>query len=160
MEEIIVGMGAFEVCERGPTLVCLGIGSCIAVMCYDRESQIYGMAHVMLPLMPENRSAGNPNRYADVCIPNMIEAMISRGSKKEKIVCKISGGAHMFPSLKSNALTINVQNIEAVKKVLHEQNILILAEETGGNVGRTVKLFTEGDRIEIIMRSTGIMKEL
>jgi chemotaxis protein CheD len=160
MEDITVGMGAFEICGKGPTLVCLGIGSCIAVMCYDGNNQVYGMAHVMLPLMPENSNSGNPNRYADVCIPNMIEGMLSRGAKKENIRCKISGGAHMFPSLKSNALTINIQNIEAVKKVLTNQNINILAEDTGGNVGRTIKFFTDSERVEIIMRSTGIMKEL
>jgi chemotaxis protein CheD len=158
--EIIVKMGAYAVCKKGPVLTCLGIGSCIATILFDRVNQVYGMSHSMLPLMPPNRQTENPNRYADVCINNMLEDMIKLGAKKINIFAKIAGGAHMFSTLSSTTLTINIQNIEAVKKVLLNLNIKLLAEDTGGIVGRTIHFSTLNERVEILMRSAGILKEL
>lgn len=49
MKERIVRMGEIETGFEGHTLTSLGLGSCVAVMLYDSENRIGGMAHIMLP---------------------------------------------------------------------------------------------------------------
>jgi len=153
--DTIVGMGKFAVTSVGPKLTCLGIGSCIAVIISDRINNIFGMAHVMLAYRNEDFKTTNPNKYADVCIPNMINEMVASGAEKSHLKAKIAGGAHMFPSLGDDILSINIKNIEAVKTTLKKEGIQLLAEDTGGHNGRTVILDTTTREIKVLIRSLG-----
>jgi chemotaxis protein CheD len=158
-EEIVIGMGSFEVKGPGFVLSCVGIGSCVATIIYDPQNKVYGIGHIMLPYQ-QNTQTTNPNKFADVCIPNMIKDLLYLGGERRKLVAKISGGAHMFPTLKQTTMTINSKNVEAVKEVLKKERIPILAEDTGGSIGRTIKLDTATEKVTIVMRSTGEEKNL
>lgn len=155
--EINVGMGHFTVKGPGFNLKCLGIGSCIAVAIYDKKNKIYGLAHIMLPFSDEQIKKGNPNKFADQCIPNMVKEMMIEGAEIKELRAKIAGGAHMFPSLKKNLL-INERNQVAVKEVLHKMNIPIIGQDLGGNSGRTTIFNTTKEEYKIIIRSQGTEK--
>ncbi|MFW5990648.1 MAG: response regulator [Candidatus Nanoarchaeia archaeon] len=49
VDEIVVGMGRLYVVNEPVTLTCIGLGSCIGLMVYDRQKGIAGLAHIMLP---------------------------------------------------------------------------------------------------------------
>ncbi len=53
--EILVKMGDYAIAYEGTTLTTLGLGSCVGVVIYDRLSNVYGMAHVMLPDSKESQ---------------------------------------------------------------------------------------------------------
>lgn len=153
-------MGNYAVRRHGATLTCLGIGSCIAVMLLDSVNKVYGMAHIMLPYKKPSFKTVNPNKFADVCIPKTLDAMLELGADKGFIKAKIAGGAHMFPSLVNDKIAINQRNTTAVKTVLHNLNIPIIAEDLGGNHGRTVFLDTDTERVTIQIKSLGVLREL
>lgn len=57
---------------------------------------------------------------------------------------KIAGGAQMFTNQSGkDTIRIGPRNIDAVKEVLTEHNIPLLAEDVGGNKGRTIEFSTE-----------------
>lgn len=157
--EISIGMGSFEVRKEGYVLTCVGIGSCIATVIYDPVQKIYGMGHIMLPFR-QTAITQNPNKFADVCIPNMIKDILYLGGERKNLAAKIAGGAHMFPTMESKTVTVNTRNIDAVKKVLADESIKIVAEDTGGNLGRTVKIDTTTGEVTVIIRSTGESKRI
>ena len=57
---------------------------------------------------------------------------------------KLAGGAQMFSCSSNDTLNIGLRNSESAKAALKKERIPLLAEEVGGNKGRTV-LFTPKD---------------
>lgn len=140
--KISVGIGELSINKAPVILETRGLGSCVGVALYDEVKKIGALAHVMLPSsrISSNYDEDNFNtrfRYADYSIPYIIDKMNHMGSLKSNLVAKIIGGASMFKR-KSNTLNIGNQNVEAVRKVLINNNIKIAAEEVGGEIGRTV----------------------
>jgi len=52
----------------------------------------------------------------------------------------MAGGAQMFVLASSEMMRIGPRNIESCKEMLDELMIPLIAEDTGGNYGRTVEL--------------------
>ena len=113
----------------------------------------------MLPDSTKFKSNTNPMKFADLAIPLLIEKMEKQGCKKRNLIAKIAGGASMFNfSDKSIISDIGKRNGEAVKKTLKDASIPILAEETGGNKGRTMILQANDGRVILKVVGLGIME--
>ena len=138
--EIAVGMGEINVSSTPHLLMAVGIGSCIALTLYDKDTGIAGLAHVMLPCIVEAHDNSHPARFADVAVGMLIDEMKGRGVKVKNIRAKIFGGANMFPGLISSNgnIAVGKRNILAVREELKRNNIEVIAEEVGGHIARTV----------------------
>ncbi len=149
--EITIGIGEIKVAEPPHALRTLGIGSCVAVALYDKNTRIGGLAHVLLPYIEESPDTSNPARFTDVAVGMMIDEMERRGARAQDIRAKIFGGSNMFPEIISSNSTMDVgkRNILAVKGELKRHHIQIVASEVGGHIGRTV-LFDTGDGSVIV----------
>lgn len=151
MEEGVVSIGVAEyfVTHNPHVLASFGLGSCVGVALYDGKRRIGGMAHIMLPDSTAISRRKNPGKFADTAIRAMVEDMEKLGSERKDIRAKIAGGACMFhiPGAKNPknvpgpylGMQIGERNVEAVKKVLKELRIPLVAEDTGGDYGRTMR---------------------
>lgn len=143
-EMIKVGMADAKVCRTPDAITTLGLGSCVGVALYDRNTKISGLVHVMLPDSTQVRQNQNKAKFADTGIELLIDMMAKEGANKNILTAKIAGGAQMFAfSGNSDMLRVGQRNVEAVKKKLGELGIRILAEDTGLNYGRTVEFYPE-----------------
>lgn len=149
MEIIKVGMADLNVTSYPNALTTLGLGSCVGVCIYDAKTKIIGMIHIMLPYSWGVKNNTNPAKFADTGIPLLIENMEKFGAAKKNMVAKLAGGAQMFEVTRSEFMNIGKRNVEAAKKVLQDLNISIVAEDTGGNYGRTIIFYSEDGRLEI-----------
>ncbi len=146
MMEITVGIGDVKVTESPHILRIVGLGSCIAVVLYDRSTRIGGLAHIMLPHLEESHDKSNPTRFSDIAVGMMIEEMERRGARTQEIRARIFGGSNMFPEIivSNGLMDIGKKNILAVREELKRYNIQIAASDVGDHIGRTV-LFDTGD---------------
>lgn len=150
INEIKVGIADLNLVLNPGIITTIGLGSCIGIALYDRRLKVAGLSHIMLPDSTQFKKLSNPMKFADSAIPILIEKMEKQGCKKENIVAKIAGGASMFNfSDKSIISDIGKRNSEAVKKVLKEIGIPIVAEHTGGNKGRTMILETSTGKVTL-----------
>ena len=152
MGEIIkVGMADLNVTDKTGTLTTLGLGSCIGITLYDPKNKIVGMAHIMLPSSKQIKNNSNKAKFADTAIDVLIESMIKKGARKSNLKAKIAGGAQMFSFGKegNDVMKIGYRNAVATKEKLAELNIPLLAEDTGGNYGRTIEIYGEDGRLFI-----------
>lgn len=133
-------MGEIKVTASPHLLMGVGIGSCVAVTLYDRNTRIGGFAHIMLPCMEDVHDISHPARFADVAIGMMIDEMKRQGARVQNIKAKIFGGAMMFPEIYSSntSTAVGKRNILAVREELKKNHIEIMAEEVGDHIGRTV----------------------
>lgn len=144
-----VGIADMRVAKSPDVLISYGLGSCIGISLYDARSKIGGLAHILLPKIENTKNKENPRKFADSSIKLMIKEMVARGAERARLVAKIAGGAHMFSLSNHIASYVGDRNIEAVKTTLRDEGIPLIAEDTGGNMGRTMRLETETGNVII-----------
>lgn len=139
-ETIKVGMADMNVCKEPDQLITLGLGSCVGIVLYDTSTKVSGMVHIMLPDSTKIKNNENKAKFADTGIQELLDNMLKLGAMRSKIVAKIAGGAHMFTfgACTSDIMQVGERNVIAVKEVLGNLKIDILAEDTGLNYGRTI----------------------
>ncbi|MFH1440670.1 MAG: chemotaxis protein CheD [Candidatus Omnitrophota bacterium] len=144
MEPIKVGMAEYKVASNPAVLASIGLGSCIGIVLYDAFEKSGGLAHIMLPRSSDAKDKSNPAKFADTAIELMLGEIESKGSLRRNIKAKVFGGANMFPSVQSTTLmNVGERNAKVVKEELEKRKIKIVAEELGGNSGRTIYFDTK-----------------
>jgi chemotaxis protein CheD len=160
MNIVKVGMADLNIAKSPDRIRTTGLGSCVGVVLFDSQKKIGGMAHVMLPASSLSKGTLNIAKYADTAIPKLIDDMEKAGANRRKLVAKLAGGAQMFSfSSTSDTMRIGPRNVEACKSALNEARIPILAEDTGGNCGRTIELDSNTGVLNIRTVNQGV-KEL
>ena len=136
-----VGIADMNIAKAPDKIRTSGLGSCVGVVLYDERSTTVGMVHVMLPDSSLGRTEViNIAKFADTGIPAMVEQLKIEGIQPYKLKAKIAGGAQMFQfSSTRDTMRIGPRNVEAVKEYLKKYSIPIVAEDTGGNSGRTIE---------------------
>ncbi|MGM0470704.1 MAG: chemotaxis protein CheD [Bacillota bacterium] len=150
MKKIRVKMADLNVGQGDAVLITSGLGSCVGVALYDSNSQIGGLAHIMLPEVPGKRKNNNPAKYADTAIELLLDKLRQAGANNRRLKAKIAGGAQMFNFDSSNSnMQIGKRNAKAVKEILADKNIKLLAEDVGKDYGRTMEFYLEDGRVLI-----------
>lgn len=152
--EIQVGIADYKIARLPGRLITLGLGSCVGVTLYDPIHKVGGLLHVMLPDSTQFNNVNKPAKFADLGIPLMIEEMKKMGVIVSRLEAKLVGGAQMFSGL-DNKLNLNIglRNTEKSREMLKNLGIPILAQEVGGNRGRTMILDTTTG--EVLIRTLG-----
>lgn len=151
MEPMIhVGIGQMRVARSPARLMCVGLGSCIAVVLFDPSTKIGGVAHVMLPDDTVGKQdSSSPAKFGNTAAKALLEEMKKVGVNPYIIVARITGGANMFKNVSPDMKDIGKENAEQVKKSLQALHIKIIAEDVGGTTGRTIELDTATGRLII-----------
>lgn len=136
-----VGIADMNIVVSPQLIRTSGLGSCVGVVIYDEAREIAGMAHVMLPDSSLAKSGRlNDAKYADTAIKKLVNDLVNRGAQLSSLKAKIAGGAQMFQfSSTSDIMRIGPRNVEAVKRELAASRIKVIAEDVGGNNGRTIE---------------------
>ena len=135
-----IGLAQFRVAQAPITLTTMALGSCLGVVLYDEATNIGGLAHVMHPKRELVKNNVNKAKFVDSAIALMVNRMVKKGAARERIVAKIFGGAKMFANVKGSpgVLQIGEKNVESAREKLAELDIPVVAEDVGGNQGRTI----------------------
>jgi chemotaxis protein CheD len=134
-------MADYKVGRNPDSLISYGLGSCVGIALFDPAAKVGGLAHIMLPDSTQARSADNLAKFADTALPVMLNEIIKMGALKSRITAKIAGGSQMFTFTNTtDIMRVGERNAEAVRSVLKKLEIRVIAEDTGGNYGRTVEL--------------------
>lgn len=153
--EIKVNISDYKVVSSPDSLITIGLGSCVGIALYDDVRKIAGLAHIMLPYISNFRDRDNKMKFADTCIPLVINDMEKRGANISNVIAKIAGGSNMF---NMSGETIGFKNIQAVEEVLKSLGIPIKAKDCGGSFGRTVRI--DAYTGNVYVRKIGYTEEL
>jgi chemotaxis protein CheD len=142
MENLIkVGMADLQASRHPCVLTTLGLGSCVGIALFDSVRKVAGLAHIMLPSSQQVTNNSNVAKFADTGIEKLVEDMVKLGANRASITAKLAGGAQMFSfSDASDIMRIGARNVASSKEKLNELKIPVIAEDTGGNYGRTIEL--------------------
>jgi chemotaxis protein CheD len=152
--ETMVRMGEFAVAtEAGDVLTSIGLGSCIGLVLVDRARATMGLAHVMLPERPASAPPHlQPGKFADSAVPALIDALVARGARRVRLEAFLVGGAQMF-TFGGGSMDVGARNDAAVRAGLAAARLPIRAAETGGDRGRTVRVY--GGECRVTVKAAG-----
>jgi len=155
-----VGMADIITVSSPAKLITLGLGSCIGLVIYDEIAKIASMAHIMLPDSRGVIEHEKPGKFVNLAVPFLIDELLKKNAKKERLKAKFAGGAQMFAnSIGSGTdfLAVGIKNIAETIAFLNKYKIKIVASDTGGNKGRTVEFNTLTWMLSVKLLGKGIV---
>lgn len=108
-------------------------------------------------MLPKNPTPDNPTpKFADSGVDLLVKDLEKMGVSMRNVEAKVAGGAQMFTFSSSNEMnSIGYRNAESVLHELKKRGIKVIAEETGGNSGRTIELDLETGDLKIKTMGSG-----
>lgn len=141
IQVVKVGIADMNIVSTPDHIRTSGLGSCVGVVIYDQGKEIAGLAHVMLPDSSLAKGGTiNLAKYADTAVKELVDRLLKSGARSFSLRAKIAGGAQMFQYVSTNdRMRIGPRNVEAVKRELATLKVALVAEDVGGNSGRTIE---------------------
>lgn len=122
------------------------LGSCVAIMFYDKNTKVKGMNHFLLPATD---NSNEDMKYGLYSVEAMLNEMYKLGCKKENMAAKISGGADIM-NMSSMSKSIGHRNVEFAHTFCRSEGFRILSDHTRGNEGRVILI---GNRFETFIKN-------
>lgn len=139
----VVGMGEVHFAAEGCEFNCIGVGSGIVVAAYDPSSKIGACAHFILPQAPESFDVQRPAKYVNTGFAEVVRQMTTMGADPHRIRVALAGASSLIPSGDSaDHLDLGARNLRAALQALEEKGFPCVAQDVGGQAGRTVSLST------------------
>ncbi len=117
------------------------LGSCVSVCIWDIKSYHGGMNHFLLPLAPADEQSA---KYGDYSIRKLILSIKALVPTETSLIAKIFGGANTVAVIRN---PIGDKNVKMAKQILAENNIEIVAEDTGGTKSRFIHFDSSSGKI-------------
>ena len=141
--------------SRDDMIISTVLGSCVAVALKDKDSNVGGLNHFMLPT-PFKRSTttnfstefiSENGRYGSYAMELLINDMMKRGAKKSGIQAKVFGGASMLHLGQGSSPSIASGNIDFAFEFLKTEGIPVISSDVGGERARKILFFVRSGKV-------------
>ena len=134
----IVPIADLAVMSGNALLVTTGLGSCVGIALWARESRIGALAHVLLPTPSSSSGEAVSGKFASTAVPDMVKRMRALGATGV-IDARLIGGASMFAALlPPDGVSLGARNVAAAEAACGLEDIAIVARDVGGGHGRSI----------------------
>lgn len=134
------------------------LGSCLGVAVYDPIKKIGGMVHCLLPSSSSDlqKAKLNPCMYVDTGVARLLEQALKNGAEKRNLTIAVAGGSAISDI--NNVFEIGKKNFTVLRKLLWKNNLLLEAEDVGGDHSRTISLHIESG--EMWLKAKGELRKM
>jgi chemotaxis protein CheD len=150
-DRIKVGIADFAVGDDESHLSTSGLGSCVGIALHDDRAGVVGLAHAMLP---DGEGKDDEAKYVDTAVRSLVTEMEREGATRRQLRAKLAGGSTMF-EFDSADESVGDRNVAAAQSVLAELDIPVVAEDVGGDHGRSLELDGATGALHVRSASTG-----
>ena len=160
LQKIHLNIGEVYITQT-PTIVWTILGSCIAIVFYNRRLQTGGICHAQLPEKRTHYDSCKKTcpirctykktdrerfKYVTCAAQFMLEQFYSFGIQKNEIDVKLFGGANVFRA-KDVSKTIGTQNLKVATDFIQQHKLNLISKHTGGNAGVTIYFHTHTGKV-------------
>lgn len=136
LERHVVPSGNYVVSRKAHMVLEAFLGSCVGVTICDKEAEVGGLIHLLLPEWSGYNKPLNPELYAKSGMPVFIEALCRAGADKSRMGAVVAGGALVGPVSQLDLnLDIGGKTTDIAQEILANEAIRIHRAETGGYFG-------------------------
>lgn len=126
--------GEFAVSTDPNVVLTTVLGSCVAACICDPLAGVGGLNHFMLPESRDGRwgKAADSLRYGNFAMERLINGILSRGGRRERLQVKVFGGGRIGV----DSSRIGERNASYVENYLEAEGMMPLSADLRGNRGR------------------------
>jgi chemotaxis protein CheD len=141
--KVHVTQGESHVTADPQVVMTTVLGSCIAACIRDPQAGVGGMNHFLLPEGESRSGGGDAVRYGAYAMELLINDLLKRGARRERLEAKIFGGAKLFDGLSD----VGASNSAFAERFLRDEGIPIVSSSTGGVSARRVEFWPTSGRV-------------
>ena len=130
---------------KQPVIFSTLLGSCVAVVLFNKVMKFGGMNHFMLP---GGDSPSMKNKYGDQSTRKLIDSMLAIDPRKDNLEAHLYGGAAVVGHLNSG-FDIGQRNVIIAEQILKEYDIPVVRRKTGGEAGMKIFFDNSQGTVEI-----------
>lgn len=123
------------------------VGSCVAACISDREAGIGGINHFALPHAP--RGAARDLAYGDHALDSLIDMLLDRGARPERLEAKLFGGGCM-----QGSSSVGDSNVRLATSYLMQRHIPLVSGRVGGNAALRVHFAASAGVVRVQARGS------
>lgn len=141
-----IAQADFYVTNDATEVLSTVLGSCIAVCVHDLVAACGGMNHFLLPSAPQPTD-GLPSielRYGSYSIERLINAVLSRGGRRDRLEVKVFGGSNVM-----GTTNIGHYNADFVESYLEKEGLPIVASDLRGSSPRRIHYYPTTGRVRM-----------
>ncbi len=136
--------GEHAVSDDPNLLMTTVLGSCVAACLYDPTRAVGGMNHFLLADDADGaRFEDEAMRYGAYAMEVLINDLMKKGARRDRLEAKIFGGAKMIEALND----IGRANAVFARNFLRDEGIPTIAESLGGRRARRVEFWPATGRV-------------
>lgn len=122
------------------------LGSCVSACIRDPVARVGGLNHFMLPEATADESvASQPMRYGVYAMEVLINDILRRGARRDRLEAKVAGGGNVLRGFGAN--TVGDRNAAFVTRFLEAEGIRVLGSDLGGQHARKIYYFPATGRL-------------
>lgn len=141
--KVHVTQGESHVSSDPQVVMTTVLGSCIAACLRDPTTGIGGMNHFLLPDAGDRKDAGDAVRYGAYAMELLINGLLKKGARRDRLEAKIFGGGKLFDGLSD----VGASNAAFAERFLRDEGIPIVSSSTGGLSARRVEFWPASGRV-------------
>ena len=139
VDHVKVGVADYAVAHGDTRITTSGLGSCVGIALCDPEANVAGLAHVMLPLPTESGRQTNPAKAVPTAVDRLVAAVEEGGGDPGRLEAKLAGGSKML-EFSGVGDAVGERNVEQSRESLAAFDVDLVAEDVGGDYGRSLEL--------------------
>ena len=138
--KVHVIQGEFFVSEEPALVLTTILGSCVAACMRDGVAGVGGMNHFLLP--GDDRQAEGGLRYGVQAMELLVNGLLRRGARRDRLEAKLFGGARLIDGLTD----IGAQNAAFAERFLRDEGIRHSGGSLRGDQPRRVQFWPVSGR--------------
>lgn len=132
LDRIYIRQGEHAVSDIPEQTISTVLGSCVSCCLWDPASRVGGMNHMLLTV---NKGASGTSNVSGInAMELLINDILKRGGRRDKLRAKAFGGARMIPGLSD----IGRLNGQFVLQYLERESIPCEGHSLGGDAARRI----------------------
>lgn len=135
--------GEIKISKESDLIVTV-LGSCVAIVLYNREHKVGAMCHGVMPTMKSDETGINRFKYVDQSFLYMLKHFQKMGIEPKKLEVKVFGGSETLriPNKKSRLTSVGKSNVYVAFRMIEKAKMNLTAFDVGGHTGRKIYFYT------------------
>jgi chemotaxis protein CheD len=144
---IHVVQGEHHVTDDPDAVLTTILGSCVAACLRDPQAGVGGMNHFLLPGGDPRDTGADSLRYGVQAMELLVNALLVRGARRERLEGKLFGGARLVKGLTD----VGAQNAAFAEEFLRREGLRHVGGSLRGERGRRVQYWPVAGRARQVL---------
>ncbi|HEY3949187.1 chemotaxis protein CheD [Phenylobacterium sp.] len=152
LRKVHVIQGQYHVSSDADLVLTTILGSCVAACVRDPAAGVGGMNHFLLPGETSSGNGGEGLRYGVQSMELLVNALLRRGARRDRLEIKLFGGARLIEGLTD----VGSQNAAFAERFARDEGLTYVGGSLRGQRARRIQYWPVSGRArQVLLEASG-----